>query len=136
MEEILDNNMTSASDNAPIITKSEATYRFSKLSEDDLATKLQSFLLNKNYKLEEGTAKNGLYGKGSKVLRILFGAFVKRFAWQITISSVNGSTQLVFFKQAKGYVGGVIGVAQVNSEFNSIVNSLTAFHEGQEMKKY
>lgn len=132
MEEILDNNMTSTGVNAPVITKSEATYRFSKLSEDELATKLQSFLLKKGYKLEDGTSKNGLYGKGSKIMRILFGAFVKRFAWQITISTVNGMTQLVFFKQAKGYAGGVIGVSQVNTEFNSIVNSLSSFHEAQE----
>lgn len=132
-EEIIDNVFEAA--NAPTITKSEAIYKFSNLTIDELATKVQTFLLNKGYKLEEGTTLEGKYGKGNRILRILFGAFVKRFAWQVTVEPEGKMSKLTFFKGTKGYAGGAIGVSQVNNEYKSITASLTAFHLGQEGTK-
>ena len=132
MDELLDNDLQTLNENAPIITKAKAIFNFSKLSDDILAEKLQKFLLGKGYKLESGTTKDGIYGKGSKIGRILLGAFVKRFAWNITIEHKNEMASLTLFKQAKGYAGGLIGVNQVNKEFNVIVNSLKQFHINQE----
>lgn len=135
MEEILDNYSLIKSDLKPIITKSQGTFRFAALTVDVLAEKFEAFLVNKGYKLEAGTKIDGRYGKGNKILRLLFGAFVKRFAWQITITNDFGITELTFYKEAKGYAGGIIGVSQVNNEFNSIINSLVRFHASLEQNK-
>ena len=132
MEEVLDNDLNSIGSNAPIVTKDKAIFNFSKLSQTELTAKFGSFLGNKGYKLEEGEPHDGKYGKGSRIGRILLGAFIKRFAWRVTISPNEGMTELILFKEAKGYVGGAIGVSQVNKEFKSIVNSLTQFHLTQE----
>lgn len=132
MDEVLDNDLTSTAVNAPVITKNEAIYTFTKLSREELTQKFENFIQKRGYKLEVGVPGNGIYGKGSKVMRVLFGAFVKRFAWKVVIEDMGGSTQLTFFKEAKGYVGGVIGVNQVNNEFKAIVGSLTQFHSSQE----
>lgn len=128
MEEILDNDAVALSANTPEITKEKGIFRFSKLNEEELTQKVQSFLSKKGYNLEEGQANNGKYGKGSRIGRILLGAFIKRFAWRVTVHQNGNLAELTFFKEAKGYVGGAIGVAQVNKEFNSIIDSLKTFH--------
>ncbi len=135
MNEIIDEGMGLSLANPPVITKSQGVFRFSKLTREELATKVETFLHKKGYKLEEGTPYSGQYGKGSRAGRILLGAFIKRFAWSITINDEGGLTTLTFYKQASGMVGGIIGVSQVNKEFNSIINSLINFHKGIESKK-
>ena len=119
----------------PIITKNDATFFFTDITEEELGVKLQKYLLKKGYKLEAGTTTNGTYGKGSQVLRVLFGAFAKRFSWLINIKSGIHGTNLVFSKNEKGYMGGVIGVNQVKNEFQRIVNALNHFYESVEKNK-
>ncbi|MDX1630115.1 MAG: hypothetical protein R3345_15505, partial [Fulvivirga sp.] len=97
--------------------------------------KLQQFLLKQGYKLEGGTPKAGTYGKGSKTLRILFGAFVKRFTWGIKVKDKDDKTYLVFSKDEKGYWGGVIGVSQVKTEFKRLTNILRTYHASHHEKK-
>ncbi|MFT5818984.1 MAG: hypothetical protein ACI8ZM_000206 [Crocinitomix sp.] len=132
MEEVLDNDMSVEKTNAPIIDKSKGVFRFSKLTKDELAIKVETFLKKKGYKIEEGTMFDAKYGKGSRVGRILLGAFIKRFAWKVTVESDGNFSKLTFYKEASGMVGGVIGVSQVNKEFNAIIGSLGNFHAGQE----
>jgi hypothetical protein len=134
MEEVLDNDMNVSSANAPIISKNSGVFKFSKLTKDELATKVETFLKGKGYKIEEGTPFKAKYGKGSRVGRILLGAFIKRFAWQVTVEADGDFSTLTFFKEASGAVGGIVGVNQVKNEFNSIIGSLKSFHAGQEAK--
>lgn len=131
-EEILDDGLNTVLGNEPVITKTKGTFKFLKMNVDEVADRFAVFMDKKGYKLEFGTKKDGRYGKGNQILRLLFGAFVKRFAWQVNISDEFGVTQLTFYKEAKGYAGGIIGVSQVNNEFNSIINSLKVFHASQE----
>lgn len=116
----------------PVITKNDATLYFSSISEEDIGPKLEKYLLQKGYKIEAGTKTNATYGKGSQIMRILFGAFAKRFVWTVKIDSSMHGTTLTFSKMAKGYAGGIIGVNQVKNEFTQIVNSLKHFYESLE----
>jgi len=116
----------------PVITKNDATFYFPSISEEDLGAKLEKYLLQKGDKIEAGTKTNATYGKGSQIMRILFGAFAKRFAWTVKIDSSMHGTTLTFSKMAKGYAGGIIGVNQVKNEFTQIVNSLKHFYESLE----
>lgn len=121
MEEVLDNDLKSLDAKAPVVTSDKAIFSFEGKTEEEIARKINALFLKDGYTLEEGSQLKGIYGKGSKVMRILFGAFVKRFAWQVTISSEGNLTTASLYKEAKGYVGGVVGVNQVKKEFKRLV---------------
>ncbi len=134
-QEVLDDpKLFNEKDELVRITKDKATYLFKSMGPDELGVKVKEYLSKSKYKLESGTPVNGVYGKGSKVLRVLFGAFVKRFEWQVTIAKHEDKTGLVFTKLAKGYVGGVIGVQQVKKEYQRITETLKAFHASHNNK--
>ncbi|MCH2234645.1 MAG: hypothetical protein MK078_10360 [Crocinitomicaceae bacterium] len=124
MEEVLDQGI----DQDVSITKDNAMYRFKDTNVEELSGKVEKYLLGKGYKLESGTPENAIYGKGNKTLRILFGAFVKRFTWKVTVVADGNTTVLNFIKDEKGYWGGAIGVSQVKNEFKRITDALTQFH--------
>lgn len=135
-EEILDENMaTKATEQDVVIEKNQAVYYFKGMDKETLADKVQQYLSGKGYKLEEGTKFTGKYGKGSKVGRILLGAFVKRFCWDIRVEQSGDTSRLALIKEAKGYAGGIIGVNQVNSEYATLTQSLKAWHEKAQSKQ-
>ena len=106
------------------LSKHEARWTLSGKTVEDVATKLNAEMLSQGYKLEVGTNDNGVYGKGNKVMRVLFGAFVKRFAFRVHVTNEGNVAQLVFVKDGKGYAGGAIGVSQVKKEFTRLVDIL------------
>ena len=65
-----------ATDGAIVTGKHEATFLFKNKSTDDLSERIYQFLLEKGYKLEVGSKCNATYGKGSKIGRVLLGAFI------------------------------------------------------------
>jgi hypothetical protein len=128
-QELLDNDMKNdPSQGGVVIEKNHSIYHFTGMDKEVLADKVQQYLAGKGYKLEEGTKFMGKYGKGSKVGRILFGAFVKRFCWEIRVEQTKDWSRLMLIKDAKGYAGGVIGVNQVNNEYGLLSNSIKDWH--------
>lgn len=130
MEEVLDQHLEQERN----ISDGKATYRFKNTSANELAKKVEKYLLEKGYKREDGTLENATYGKGNKVLRILLGAFIKRFTWAVKVSREGNVTRLDFIKAEKGQWGGIIGVQQVKSELKRIVEALNYFHTNFEKK--
>ena len=126
-ENILDDNST-VLDKSVVIGKHEATFIFKNKSSDEMGESIYELLVNKGYKLEAGSKVNATYGKGSKIGRLLLGAFIKRFVFSVKITKVEGTTTLVFSKDGKGYMGGAIGVVQVKNEYNSIISILGEYH--------
>ena len=124
MEEVLDDQLTNEKSKTIRIEKNRATYRFYDVDAEQLGEKVNKYLLSKGYKLEKGTSTQGVYGKGSKVWRVLLGAFVKRFEWNVLIEKDSVSSVLRLGKLAKGYVGGIIGVQQVKNEYNRLTKLL------------
>lgn len=127
-QEVLDSDMKNDVSSDVIIEKHQATYHFKGMDQNALADKVQQYLLGKGYKLEEGTKVRGKYGKGSKIGRILLGAFIKRFCWEIQVDQSGEKARLKLIKDAKGYVGGIIGVNQVNNEFDLLSRSIKDWH--------
>lgn len=121
MEEVLDQDLKNVDTKAPVVTKDKAIFTFEGTTEDAIASKVNDLFIKDIYSLEEETQLKGKYGKGSKIMRILLGAFVKRFAWEVTISTQGGLTTATLYKETKGYAGGAIGVNQVNKEFKRLV---------------
>lgn len=128
MVEVIDDHSVTAKIEAVVIEKSKAIFPFENISSDELAAKVKEILLEKGYKLEQGSPDNGKYGKGSQVLRVLFGAFAKRFCWEVKVQAEGNITRLILSKDAKGYAGGLIGVNQVNNEYKRLTDVLTSFH--------
>ena len=126
-ENILDDT-SKVLDSSVVIGKHEVTFVFKNKSSDELSESIYELLVKKGYKLESGKKVNAVYGKGNKVARALLGAFVKRFAFSVKITNVDGSTSFVFSKDGKGYMGGAIGVAQLNKEYNRIISALEYYH--------
>ena len=121
MEEVLDNDLKNLDATAPVITKERAIFSFENTSEDAVASKINSLFLKDGYSLEEGSQLKVKYGKGSKIMRILLGAFVKRFAFEVSVTSEGGVTKATLYKETKGYAGGAIGVNQVKNEFKRLI---------------
>lgn len=83
----------------------------------ELAQKLDAMFKADGYILVEGQANNATYEKGNRVMRILFGAFVKYFKFNRTITLNPDQTITVnFAKQTSGMSGGLIGMNQVKNE--------------------
>ena len=101
---------------------------FENKSADELGESIYELLVKKGYKLEDGSKVDATYGKGSKIARALLGAFIKRFAFSVKITNIEGAATLIFSKDGKGYMGGAIGVVQVKNEYNSIISILGDYH--------
>ena len=129
MKEVLDDTLINKREDLIIIQKDNAIFTFERLSAFELANCVNEIFIEKGYKLEEGTTESGKYGKGSQVLRILFGAFAKRFCWGSKVeTNSTQQTRFVLTKDAKGYAGGIIGVNQVNNEYKRLTDAFTALH--------
>lgn len=101
-------------------------YVFENCSPEQLANALGALMQQQGYRLEEGNPVNGTYGIGNKVMRILFGAFVKRYAFQVYITPNGPNTNFEFSKGMSGMSGGVIGIAKLNTEFKRLA---ALFHQ-------
>lgn len=90
-----------------------------------IAGMVHQFFTGEKYKLELGETSNGFYGYGNDTLRILFGAFVKRFRFQTKIeTAATGEIILRISKGMSGAMGGAIGYSQMNKETVRITAAL------------
>lgn len=118
-EEVLDNKSIQNEKG-----KHEAIFRYNGISASDLTQKTNELMLGQGYALEAGQPGNGVYGKGSKTMRFLLGAFSKRYAFRVLIEEEGSGTNLQFTKDGKGYMGGAVGVQQVKKEFARMVQEI------------
>lgn len=89
-------------------------------NDNELANALSQVMISCGYKLIEGNITKGVYEKGNRAMRILFGAFCKYFKFNINIEnkSINLSSG------TSGFSGGVIGIGQVRKEVNELAEKL------------
>jgi len=91
-----------------------------------LAMNIDSLLIDEGYKLTGGPKGAGEYEKGSKILRILFGAFVKYFKFSFRLKAIDDQNiELFVVKANSGMAGGIIGMNQVKKELKRL-EQLTA----------
>lgn len=106
--------------------KQDSTQTF--MVEGDLAlvtSKVNEYFTNNGYKLEAGSPDNGVYGVGNDVMRILFGAFVKRYKFNILVRQNQNLIQVDLSKAMTGIAGGAIGFVKLNQEYDKCVIDLT-----------
>ena len=90
-----------------------------------VAEMIHGFFIAQKYKIEEGQQGNATYGIGSNLLRVLFGAFVKRFKFHVTAADDGqGNVEVTAKKAMSGAMGGVIGHSKMKKETDRIFNAL------------
>ena len=91
----------------------------------EVSETIYNLFVGQNYKLEEGTKLDGIYGIGSTAGRIIAGGFVKRNKFSIKLfTTPDGGTLIHFDKAMSGFSGGVIGVTKMNKEFDRVYSLL------------
>lgn len=99
-------------------------FTFGNTNPENVARVLAAFMQSQGYKLESGDVYRGTYGIGSTIMRILFGAFVKRYQFDFAMQPSGDAVVLEFKKGMTGWSGGVIGLAKMNSEFTRMSNAM------------
>jgi hypothetical protein len=91
--------------------KEGATFTFQGCDAETAAKALDTFFVERGYRLEEGTTMMGSYGIGSKVAAILLGAMVRRFRFDLN-------------KGMTGFSGGLIGISRMKKELAQLTADL------------
>ncbi|QEG22189.1 hypothetical protein [Mariniblastus fucicola] len=85
-----------------------------------VAAAVQQYFLGEGYRMEDGNPVDAIYGIGNNLLRILFGAFVKRYRFKVQVVPVGTGSQVSVEKGMSGVMGGAIGYAKMKKELNRI----------------
>ena len=90
----------------------------------ELATITGDYMASKNYHLKKGTPEAAVYERGNYIVRLLLGAFVAYYKFNINITSEGGTAKLLLSKAHSGFSGGVIGMAKLSKEYKLLAEGL------------
>ena len=99
-------------------------FTYGNTSPENVAKVFSNYMSSQGYRLEKGDVYRGTYGVGNQVMRVLFGAFVKRHTFDFAMQPSEQNVVIEFAKNSNGWTGGVIGVAKTNTEFSKHSNNL------------
>ncbi len=97
--------------------KDRVVYNITGTSKEELENKLNLFFTSEGYKLKSAEGETHTYTKGNRVMRILFGAFVKYHKQSAIIKNEGDLFSVMLHKDSTGMSGGLIGMNQVKKEF-------------------
>ncbi len=92
-------------------------YNISGCTKDGLDNKLNLFFSSEGYKLKVNDPETKTYEKGNRILRLLFGAFVKYHKQSVIIKPNGHDFQVMLLKDSTGMSGGLIGMNKAKKEF-------------------
>lgn len=108
-----------------------ADFVFQGCDPNALAQAVDQYFLGNRYRLENGGPGNATYGVGSDVMRVLFGAFAKRYKFSAVVMPNNPQTILRVEKAMSGAMGGLIGHSKMKKETQRIIAELRGVFGGQ-----
>ncbi|MBL4662969.1 MAG: hypothetical protein JKY22_05320 [Flavobacteriaceae bacterium] len=92
---------------------------------DELNPNVDAVFTSSGYQLKDGEPGNGTYVRGNRTMRILFGAFIKYFKYNV-FSEVSGTgIRLSVVLATSGMSGGLIGMNQVKKESTRLSEALS-----------
>jgi hypothetical protein len=97
--------------------KDRVIYNITGTNKEELENKLNLFFTSEGYKLKSAVGETHTYTKGNRVMRILFGAFVKYHKQSVIIKNEGELFSVMLHKDSTGMSGGLIGMNQVKKEF-------------------
>jgi hypothetical protein len=104
-----------------------AAYCFPQVDPQVLANDVAEFFGTQQYKFEGGTPTNSQWGQGSDVLRVLFGAFAKRYKFNVAIEPQPPYVWVRISKGMSGAMGGVIGYSKMKKETDRLIAAMQQF---------
>lgn len=93
-------------------------------STEQLANEITEYFRSREYRLESGTALNGIWGTGNAFLRAMFGGLVKRYKFQLTTEGPPSRTTFRLNNVMSRLVGGLIGHGQMKNEAGALAQGL------------
>jgi hypothetical protein len=107
--------------------KDRIVYNFTGCTKEELENKLNLFFVSQGYTYKGEKDGGKIYTKGNKVLRAILGAFWKYFKLFVSIKNEGDLYSVMVQKDASGFMGGAIGVMQVNKEFSRITEAFKPY---------
>lgn len=107
--------------------KDRVIYNITGCTKAELENKLNLFFSAEGYTLKSSEGETYTYTKGNRVLRILFGAFVKYHKQSVVIRNEGELFSVMLHKDSTGMSGGVIGMNQVKKEFARLSEAFKAY---------
>lgn len=103
--------------------KAGAVFRFRPATVEQLERYVDEFFDSEGYRLEKGESGDGVYARGNPLLRLLLGAFHKRFAFRVLVDDAeDGGVDVEIQRGETGFAGGAIGRRQVVEEEKRILD--------------
>ena len=108
------------------VTKTGTDFQYDGAEMGSIIEGMEQFFRVRGYRLELGKPGDGTYGTGSNFLRILFGAFAKRYSFSVKVTQSDDQSPVILHlgKAMSGAMGGVIGHGKMTKEYNAIVDTL------------
>jgi hypothetical protein len=97
--------------------KDRVIHNFTNSTKEELDNKMNLFFTSQGYTLKSSEGESSSYTKGNRVLRLLFGAFVKYHKQTVIIKNQVDLFSVLLQKDSTGMSGGLIGMNQVKKEF-------------------
>ncbi|HUP14182.1 MAG TPA: hypothetical protein VM187_18300 [Niastella sp.] len=106
--------------------KDKYTFMYEGVDLNEFPQRLEKFFQTEGYKLESGNKEEGVYGTGNGVMRILFGAFVKRYTFKHRLSGTGSTLRFEFAPNMTGVSGGVVGYNKMKKEYARMADKIKA----------
>lgn len=107
--------------------KDRVIYNMTDCTHEELENKLTLFFTSQGYTPKTKDNETFTYTKGNRVLRILFGAFVKYHKQSVVIKSQGNLYSVLLQKDSSGMSGGLIGMNQVKKEFARLTEAFREY---------
>lgn len=107
--------------------KDRVIYNITGCTKAELENKLNLFFASEGYILKSNEGETHTYTKGNRVMRLLFGAFVKYHKQSATVKNEGELFSLMLHKDSTGMSGGLIGMNQVKKEFARLSEAFKAY---------
>lgn len=107
--------------------KDRVIYNITGCTKEELENKLNLFFTSEGYTLKSSEGETYIYTKGNRVLRLLFGAFVKYHKQSAIIKQAGEQFSVMLHKDSTGMSGGLIGMNQVKKEFARLADAFKEY---------
>lgn len=107
--------------------KDRVVYNITNCTKEELENKIHLFFTSRGYSSKGTIGEISTFTKGSRVLRLLFGAFVKYHKQSVVIKQEGNLYSLLIEKDSSGMSGGLIGMNQVKKEFAALTDAFREY---------
>ena len=103
-------------------------FNITNTTREELENKLNLFFASENLPLKSDKGDEKVYQKGNKVMRVLFGVFVKYFKLVVTVKQQDGLFSVKIFRDMNLVLsGGLIGINKSRKEFSRISDAFKVY---------